>query len=212
MRKYCTLDNRLKRVCQARNSLKAWQKKEIIVKKSGGQCIKCGYCKCIRSLQFHHIDPKTKKFSLNGTEIKNRSMDEIDAEAAKCMLLCSNCHGEKEDIICKTNFLNDVGMSLADIKGKDWSEVLLDIGKSMTIIVPDITIICETCKNEFKSKQYRQRRFCSLKCLNIWKRKVKWPSAIELTSNTIDYISEKYDVSTTTVKNWRKSYKKGKWG
>lgn len=43
-------------------------------------------------LDFHHRDPKTKLFQLTAQKIGNRSQRSIDAEIAKCDVLCSNCH------------------------------------------------------------------------------------------------------------------------
>jgi ribosomal protein L30E len=47
------------------------------------------------ALHFHHIDPATKSFGLARRGI-TRSLERVRAEAAKCVLLCSNCHAEVE--------------------------------------------------------------------------------------------------------------------
>ncbi|HET9152763.1 MAG TPA: hypothetical protein VFN85_01445 [Solirubrobacterales bacterium] len=69
--------------------------KRILVEEAGGKCILCGYSGCVRALEFHHLDPKTKEFSLahNG---RTRSIAKLRAEASKCVLLCANCHAEVE--------------------------------------------------------------------------------------------------------------------
>lgn len=54
-------------------------------------CAICGYDKCTRSLDFHHVNPKTKLFNIGVTTVSRR--DIID-ELNKCVLLCRNCHGE----------------------------------------------------------------------------------------------------------------------
>lgn len=58
----------------------------------GGKCKKCGYNRCIRSLQFHHRDPSQKDFTIS----KHKCLNWIDTkkELDKCDLLCANCHGE----------------------------------------------------------------------------------------------------------------------
>jgi transposase len=69
--------------------------KRILVEEAGGKCVLCGYSRCSRALEFHHLDPKTKEFSLahNG---RTRSIAKLRAEASKCVLLCANCHAEVE--------------------------------------------------------------------------------------------------------------------
>src|SRR5206468_1515335 len=55
----------------------------------GGRCVDCGYSACAEALQFHHRDPSTKDFGL-GTF--SGSLARLIEEAAKCDLLCANCH------------------------------------------------------------------------------------------------------------------------
>lgn len=62
------------------------------IKKHGNGCSICGYNKCIDALEFHHINPKTKKFSISNSG--NHGIDELTLEAEKCTILCANCHRE----------------------------------------------------------------------------------------------------------------------
>jgi transposase len=75
----------------------AWRRraKATLVEEAGGACILCGYDRCLAALQFHHVDPSTKSFSLS-LHGAIRSMKQLRAEAAKCVLLCANCHAEVE--------------------------------------------------------------------------------------------------------------------
>jgi hypothetical protein len=76
----------------------AWRKeaKQKLIERFGGKCEICGYNRCARSLHFHHIDPGMKVFGIaKGGNTK--SWPRILKEAQKCVLLCSNCHGEIED-------------------------------------------------------------------------------------------------------------------
>lgn len=43
-------------------------------------------------LDFHHVDPSTKKFSVCRAMHQGRSEKIILAEIAKCIVLCANCH------------------------------------------------------------------------------------------------------------------------
>jgi transposase len=67
--------------------------KRILVEEAGGGCKVCGYSRCDRALEFHHLDPKSKQFQITS---HTRSLARLRAEASKCVLLCSNCHAEVE--------------------------------------------------------------------------------------------------------------------
>lgn len=62
----------------------------------GSCCSICGYSKCLAALQFHHLNPKNKKFGINEALKSNIkvSKEEILEEIKKCILLCANCHFE----------------------------------------------------------------------------------------------------------------------
>jgi transposase-like protein len=65
-----------------------------IIAQAGGCCAIRGYSRHFDALQFHHLDPATKEFTLcNGD---TRSLERMRAEATKCVLLCANCHAEVE--------------------------------------------------------------------------------------------------------------------
>ena len=69
--------------------------KEFAVSYKGGQCVICGYNKCVWALDLHHRDPKTKSFGI-GARGYTRSWDAVKKEADKCSLVCANCHREIE--------------------------------------------------------------------------------------------------------------------
>lgn len=71
------------------------KKKERLVRECGGQCQLCGYNRWMSGLQFHHLDPKTKKFGISSV-IGARSYERCLEEARICVLLCGNCHTEIE--------------------------------------------------------------------------------------------------------------------
>lgn len=57
----------------------------------GGKCIRCGYNTCIKALEFHHLDPSKKDFTISNDHFRLRDTVE---EVKKCVLLCANCHRE----------------------------------------------------------------------------------------------------------------------
>jgi len=69
--------------------------KRTLIDEAGGRCAICGYDRHPNALQFHHLDPAVKAFALSQEGI-TRSLAAARAEAAKCVLLCANCHAEVE--------------------------------------------------------------------------------------------------------------------
>ena len=68
--------------------------KRILVSEAGGGCAVCGYDRTMVNLHFHHVDPVTKSFEVSASN--GKSIASYRAEAAKCVLVCANCHGEIE--------------------------------------------------------------------------------------------------------------------
>jgi transposase len=66
-----------------------------LVEHAGGACALCGYDRCAGALHFHHRDPATKRLALGGRGLTH-SWARLTEEAAKCVLLCANCHAELE--------------------------------------------------------------------------------------------------------------------
>jgi transposase len=79
------------------DAVSKWRRrvKRRLVGMAGGCCILCGYREHVAALQFHHLDPSTKAFSIS-REGTTRSFTEVRAEAEKCVLLCANCHAAVE--------------------------------------------------------------------------------------------------------------------
>lgn len=55
---------------------------------------KCGKCSedTACCLDFHHINPETKKFTIGNALKMKISTEEMLEELKKCIILCSNCH------------------------------------------------------------------------------------------------------------------------
>lgn len=75
-------------VCDRRRKLK-----QMAVEYKGNKCVFCGYNRCIGALEFHHINPEEKDFSIasSGT---TKSWARIKEELDKCICVCANCHRE----------------------------------------------------------------------------------------------------------------------
>ena len=57
-------------------------------------CIKCGYKEHPVALDFDHIDPAAKEFTI-GTAYTSVSSKRLYKEIDKCQVLCANCHRVK---------------------------------------------------------------------------------------------------------------------
>ena len=77
-----------------RQKINVRRKKEILIQEFGGGCKICGYNKCLSALEFHHLNPKEKKFDVTQ---RNRLLSFMREEALKCILVCANCHREIEE-------------------------------------------------------------------------------------------------------------------
>jgi len=80
---------------QARVAEQRRKNKETLVREAGGRCALCGYDRYLGALEFHHKDRREKSFALSSRGC-TRAISVLRAEAAKCVLLCANCHAEVE--------------------------------------------------------------------------------------------------------------------
>lgn len=84
------------RLCrQARVAERRRKVKKILVEEAGGACALCGYDRSDSALHFHHRDPADKRFTISHSGY-TVGIDKARREAAKCVLLCANCHAEVE--------------------------------------------------------------------------------------------------------------------
>lgn len=98
-RKFCSracqnLESNGRNQAYPKQQLRARLRKVAAILALGGECSECGYNANLMALVFHHRNPAEKVFEINAHYLANRSQASIDAEVAKCDLLCSNCHLE----------------------------------------------------------------------------------------------------------------------
>jgi len=88
--------------------VKAWRarSKAKLVAAFGGKCCNCGYFKCIKALDFHHLNPTQKEFSLSKWD--SAKWETLVEEAKKCILVCSNCHREIHDNLLDVSSLHQI--------------------------------------------------------------------------------------------------------
>jgi predicted HNH restriction endonuclease len=69
------------------------QIRQLAIEYKGGECSICSYNKCLKALEFHHLDSSKKDFGISAKGY-TRSWMIIKKELDKCILLCANCHRE----------------------------------------------------------------------------------------------------------------------
>lgn len=69
------------------------RRKLAAIAQLGGCCVRCGGTDT-EDLQFDHIDPSSKEFSV-GRALAGVSEAKLQAELVKCQLLCQDCHTVK---------------------------------------------------------------------------------------------------------------------
>lgn len=124
-----------------------------MVEYKGGACQLCGYARSLRALDFHHVDPTTKQFSIAGSH--NRSWDSLRAELDKCLLVCSNCHGELEGGFRRlpSNPRSQVGTGAGLRRRRASSPHASGVGETL--------VVCQTCGRRFvydRKKGHTKRR------------------------------------------------------
>lgn len=75
--------------------------KKYAVKIKGGCCVLCGYSKCLAALHFHHFDSFLKKIQISSCS----TLEELEEELDKCVILCSNCHAEVHQGLVSIEYL-----------------------------------------------------------------------------------------------------------
>ena len=75
--------------CNTRLAIKRRKLLDEIKLKTG--CIKCGYKEHPVALDFDHIDPTKKEFTI-GVSYTSVSLKRLYKEIDKCQVLCANCH------------------------------------------------------------------------------------------------------------------------
>lgn len=66
----------------------------VIIKEKGrDKCCRCGYNKYFGAIDFHHLNPKAKRF-VPARMIRQKITAERLEELDKTISLCSNCHRE----------------------------------------------------------------------------------------------------------------------
>lgn len=99
VKKYADIPKKIRKQTNSQ-SVVTWRKKAklLLIEYAGGKCKICDYNKSVTALQFHHINPEEKDFSIGG---KSVSLEKLKKEVDKCVLVCANCHAEIHEGLIK---------------------------------------------------------------------------------------------------------------
>jgi hypothetical protein len=136
-------------------AVKRWRKhtKNKLIAGFGGVCGCCGYDKCPAVFELHHLDPNLKDFGFGGLRADIRAWDVLAAEAAKCVMLCANCHREVHAGIRELP---------SDILRFDQARIPESLPKPVSL--------CPICSGE----KHAINRYCSARCSGLALRRVDW--------------------------------------
>ena len=168
------------------------RRKDNLIKLCGGKCVLCGYNKCSAGLEFHHINPETKKFGLSSGNC-HKIEDDI-AEVKKCILICANCHRE-----IHSGFYQGEDLFKYQVINKEFEQELLTTNKAEQRF-------CLDCGRPIT--RYSKSGLCS-SCVKKHKAKIKVenkPNRQELKklirSLPFTKIGEMYHVSDNAIRKW----------
>jgi hypothetical protein len=85
--------------------IRRYRAKAAALEYLGGACVDCGWRGNQAALQFHHLEPQHKDFTIGN--VANKSWDVIKIELEKCALLCANCHAIRHSTKDEKKFLEE---------------------------------------------------------------------------------------------------------
>ena len=134
------------------------RRKENLIKVFDSKCCICGFDKWQSALEFHHVNPEEKDFSLT-TNSTTKAIEKQLAEMKKCILVCSNCHrGIHSNILTvpenwKDFYNDDIAQQLIeDTQAKKYYCITCGKEKSKN------GIYCAECAKKFQRKTDRPDR------------------------------------------------------
>ena len=164
--------------------LRGIKRKLYLIELRGGCCEKCGYCKNISALDFHHKDPNDKESSLDMRHLSNSTMEKILTEFAKCKVLCANCHREEHH----------------PELDKEFAQGITNVINESVISIKEHTK-CINCCVKITNGYLRCK-----KCSYLNRRKILRPEILILQNEVKEYgatwCAKKYKISRTSIRRW----------
>lgn len=168
--------------------------KEDAVNYKGGKCQICDYSKYLGALEFHHLNPSEKDFSISNQ--KSTTMNRvIKKELDKCLLVCSNCHREIHGGVIE---IDEVALA-QKARENEYKELII---KEKTTV--EKYNLCE-CGNRKQIKS-ENCSLCRKSKPRESQRRVVRPSKEELERLINEFpfttLGKKFGVSDNAIKRW----------
>ena len=161
------------------------RRKSNLIKIFDSKCCICGFDKFQEALEFHHVNPAEKEFSIGASNA-----------ITKCVLLCSNCHRG-----IHAGYYQ-VPENWRELYNEEIAQQLLDdLEKTKTKTLH----YCQRCGTQISHKAI----YCE-NCYSIIQRKVDRPSREDLKNQIRELpftqIGKKFGVSDNAIRKWCKLY------
>lgn len=172
------------------------RRKSNLIKIFDSKCCICGFDKFQEALEFHHVNPAEKEFSIGASNAITKSLSNQLEEAKKCVLLCSNCHRGVHAGYYQ------VPENWRKLYNEEIAQQLLDdLEKTKTKTLH----YCQRCGTQISHKAI----YCE-SCYSIIQRKVDRPSREDLKNQIRELpftqIGKKYGVTDNTIRKWCDAY------
>jgi len=152
------------------------------------KCACCNYDKCAAALEFHHLEPEHKDFSISKAYSEPKAWDIIVKELEKCVLVCANCHREihyGDRTIENKTYINYNYVDYRLYETDNYHKCFCG------------TVI------------HKKFNYCSTECYNNNRRKIDWDKEKNNLLTLIDKdrksyvtVSKLYGVSDKTIRKW----------
>lgn len=160
---------------------------------AGEKCAICGYNKCSSALEFHHLNPNEKDFTLatNANIATVKALEEIK----KCVLVCANCHREIHANLIDTSYL------ISSYSEERATEVLEELNDIKTKAL----YYCKDCGKLISESNAQRCPECAAKERRICERPSREELKVLIKTIPFVKIGEKFGVTDNAIRKWCKS-------